>query len=84
MTKFAGVELTEETIQKTRVWFHDNALDCIEEVRSGKVMVNDPESYFSWREEQAADALKGNSDHTVAFLQKAYFIQTGESVALLP
>lgn len=81
--KFNGVELKEETIQETRKWFHDNSLACIEEAKSGKVFVNDIEYYSKWRTEQAKEYMEGKSDRTVAFLQRAYFIQTGESVALL-
>jgi hypothetical protein len=84
MLKFNGVKLTEESIQKTRKWFSDNSLACIEEVKSGKVRVNDPEYYFKWRNEAAKEYMEGQHDHTVTFLQRAYFIQTGESVALLP
>jgi hypothetical protein len=83
MYKFNGVELTEETIQKTREWFSNNAIACIEEVKSGKVYVNDEEYYFEWRNREAKEYLEGIHDHTVMFLQRAYFIQTGESVALL-
>jgi hypothetical protein len=83
MLKFNGVQLTEESIQKTRKWFHDNDMACIEEVKSGKVYVNDQESYFAWRNRTAKESLEGRHDHTVTFLQRAYFIQTGESVALL-
>lgn len=84
MARFAGVELTEESILKTREWFANNAKECIDEVRCGKVKVNDPESYFQWCETRIKDALTGRNDHSVTFLQRAYFIQTGESVALLP
>lgn len=83
MARFNGVELTEETIQKTREWFANNARECIEEVRSGKVKVNDPEAYFTWCEERAKSALNGGIDHTFTFLQRAYFIQTGKSIPLL-
>lgn len=82
--KFSGVELTDESIQKAREWFRDNALACIEEVRSGEVKVNDPEEYFAWCNERAKNAMEGKSDHTFAFMQRAHFIQTGECVALLP
>jgi hypothetical protein len=82
--RFNGTELTKETIQETLKWFYDNALGCIEEVKSGKVKVNDPESYFKWRTEQANEYKEGNIDISVTFLQRAYYIQTGESVALLP
>jgi hypothetical protein len=84
MAQFNKVELTEESIQKTRKWFADNAIACIEEVKNGDVKVNDRESYFAWRNEQAKEYIEGHSDHTLTFLQRAYFIQTGESVALLP
>lgn len=84
MARFNGVELTEETILKTREWFANNAHECIEEVRSGKVKVNDPEAYYAWCEECIKDAMEGRYDHTLAFLQRAYFIQTEESIALLP
>lgn len=84
MAKFAGIELTEESIQKAREWFADNAQGCIDEVLSGKVKVNDPESYFAWRREQISDAMEGRNDHTLTFLQRAHYIQTGECIALLP
>lgn len=82
--KFANTELTEDSIEKTRQWFIDNAQACIEEARSGKVKVNDINSYVLWREEQIKNAIEKRIDHTFAFLQRAYFIQTGESIALLP
>jgi NOL1/NOP2/fmu family ribosome biogenesis protein len=83
MLKFNGVELTNETIQKTRKWFSDNAIACIEEVKNGKVMVNDQNSYFEMRNKQAKEYIEGKHAITFTFLQRAYFIQTGESVALL-
>lgn len=84
MAKFAGVELTQESIIAARQWFHDNALACISEVESGAVKVNDPAEYFAWRKQQAADSLAGKNDHTFALLQKAHYIQTGECIAFLP
>jgi len=83
MPKFNGVTLTPDSIQKTRQWFADNAQACIDEVASGAVRVNDPESYFEWRRKQIADSLAGRSDHTFTFLQHAHYLQTGECVALL-
>lgn len=78
------VALRNESIQAARQWFHDNALACIAEVESGEVKVNDLEKFRAWKTESAADALAGKYDHTLAFLQRAHFIQTGECVALLP
>jgi hypothetical protein len=84
MPRFAGVELTAESIQKTREWFADNAQGCIDEVINGEVEVNDIESYIQWRKESINEALKGGYDHTLSFLQRAHTIQTGECIALLP
>ncbi|QWU14401.1 hypothetical protein KP014_21065 [Paenibacillus sophorae] len=84
MARFTGVELSAESIQKAREWFADNAQGCINEVVSGEVKVNDIESYIQWRKESIAEALDGCYDYTLAFLQKAHTIQTGECVALLP
>lgn len=38
--KFAGVELTAESIRAAHRSFADNARACIEEVKSGAVSVN--------------------------------------------
>ncbi|OME55423.1 hypothetical protein BSK59_13170 [Paenibacillus odorifer] len=84
MPRFAGVKLTEESIQKAREWFADNAQACIDEVLNGEVKVNDQDSYIKWRQENINDALKGRYDHTLSFLQRAHTIQTGECIALLP
>ncbi len=83
MLKFNGVQLTDETIQKTRKWFSDNALACIEEAKSGKVYVNDLEYYTKLNLEKSKEYLEGKHQITFTFLQRAYFIQTGESVPLL-
>lgn len=82
MLKFNDVYLTDDTIQKTRKWFSDNALSCIEEAKSGKVYVNDLEDYTKLTMKEAKEYIEGNHDHVFAFLQRAYFIQTGESVPL--
>lgn len=78
------MKLTPESIQAARQWFADNALACITEVESGAVRVNDPARYFTLQRESHADALAGKFDHTLTFQQRAYFIQTGECIALLP
>jgi hypothetical protein len=78
-----GVTLTPETIQATRQWYADNAQACIAEAESGEVFVNDLPSYIAWRKESAADSLAGKYDHSLSFLQRAYFIQTGISVPIL-
>ena len=84
MAKFNGVTLTTETIQSTRQWFADNAQACIDEAVSGDVKVNDLIGYIERQEQRIDECLSGVWDQTFTFLQRAYYIQTGESVALLP
>lgn len=87
MPKFNGTELTPETIQAARQWFADNADACVREAEDGTFPLASHYPLDLYRMQQAAArraALAGEYDHTVAFKQRAYFIQTGESVALLP
>lgn len=83
MSKFNGVELTQETITTTRQWFADNCQACINDAISGAQKVNDLVYYVNKKTEHKADALSGKWDHTFSFLQRAHFVQTGECVALL-
>jgi hypothetical protein len=84
VAKFNGVTLSEATVLQTREWYARNAQACIDEVKRGDARVNDPAGYFAWMETRAAQALAGEFDETLSFLQRAHFIQTGECVALLP
>jgi hypothetical protein len=81
---FNGVALTDESIRRTRKWYADNAMACIAEAESGHVRVNDMDEYRDRFERSAERSLAGLEDGTLSFLQLAYFIQTGESVPLLP
>jgi hypothetical protein len=76
-------KITDASMQATREWFAENQLACIRDVESGEVKVNDRERYFAWCIQQRQDALAGRWDHTATFLQRAYFIQTGDCPALL-
>ena len=84
MTKFNNVELTPETLEQTKQSFIDGCKDCIREAESGEVFVNDLEDYTAWRLSQIRSYENDENSHTFTFLQRAYYIQTGESVALLP
>lgn len=87
MPKFNNVELSQETILATRKHFADNAQGCIDEVLSGGVVLpshTDREEYFRKCRVRAVNHTVGSYDHTWTFLQRAYWIQTGECVALLP
>jgi hypothetical protein len=72
----------EQSIAETRLWFFDNAAECIADAIEGRQRVNDLESYVTWREEAMVDTLDGKGDHSFAFQQRRHFIQTGECVPL--
>ena len=77
------MQLTDETIQATREWFADNARACIKAASEGKWHVNDLPRYIAQQNQRIEESLSGAYDHTLAFQQRAIYIQTGESVALL-
>lgn len=76
--------LTAESIQAAREWFAENSLECARMAKAGELYVNDMECYVEYCEKCAEDVLAGRGDMTFALWQRAYYIQTGESVALLP
>lgn len=81
--KFNDTEITQETIQRTRQHFADIAQGCINEAISGEVKVNNLQSYIEWQHGSIEYALSGKNDFTFTFMQRAYWLQTGEMVALL-
>lgn len=83
MPRFNGVTLTPESLAAARQWYADNWRLCLEEAESGRQSVNDLATYRAWC---LANMEKALTDTRLSFamLQRAYFIQTGESVALLP
>lgn len=87
MARFAGVELTEQTMQKTREHFAANIDGQVVEIESGAIKLpshNPKEQHFAWLSERKAAGLAGANDYTLTFLQRAHWIQTGEMIALLP
>jgi hypothetical protein len=85
--RFNGEELTPETIEKTRKHFADNQLKCVNDVNEGVITLPDhvsEESYFESCVRKADQFMSGDFDHSFTFLQRAYWIQTGKDVALLP
>ncbi len=75
--------IPQELIQKTRAWFRDNALACIQEAESGTFHVNDLEGYRLSQTTFINEVMRGDYDGSVAFRQLATFIATGESRPLL-
>lgn len=84
---FNGVEITHHSIIATRQHFADISQHQIDEALDGTyppashVNIGD---YIAMLEQEKVADLRGANDHTFTFAQRAYWIQTGESVALLP
>lgn len=80
--RFNKVAISEETLEKTRKWFADLYRGLAEDARSGKLRTQVPSLYIARQEENARRVLQGDDDRTFTFLQRAYYIQTGECVPL--
>jgi len=78
-----GIEITQETIQATREWFAENARACIAGAESGEYFVNDLSKYRKGKRRCEREALNGDYDYSLTFVQRALYIQTGECVPLL-
>lgn len=88
-----SIDLTQEAINAARKWFADNALACAMAAHSrsdsvvlqnGEFYVNDLDKYREGQQRLASEYLAGTYDHTFTILQMAYYLQTGNNVALLP
>lgn len=81
------VTLTAETIAATFQWFADNARLCASEAQAGAFFVNNLSDYVKRKEAEALEyeAKKNEEPNrlSLAFLQRAYYIQSGESVPML-
>lgn len=78
-----GINITTETIERTRNHFVENCKSCIAGSINGEFKVNDLNKYVDWQEKQIKIFLAGKNDHTLTFLQRALWIQTGKMVAIL-
>jgi hypothetical protein len=84
MVTFNNTVLTEYSIILARMHFIDLNIRCIQNAINGIDKVNDLNSYINNKELSIESLLNGFDDNTSTMLQYAYFIPTGESVALLP
>ena len=75
--------ITEGTIQKTIQSCIDNKLDCIREAAAGSVFVNDLAKYTIQCLDEIDRYKTNDFERGLWFWQKAYYIQSGESVGIL-
>lgn len=79
-----GIEITQATIKATREHFIDNCKACILDATNGKFRVNDLNKYIEWQTKYIESTNNGENDHTLTFLQRALWLQTGNMIAILP
>lgn len=82
--KFNRVEITQETINLTRLHFAGIYERCIQGAKDGSMHVNNVEGYILNKEACISEVMQGDNDHQLGFLQRAYYLQEGEMLALLP
>lgn len=83
------IELSIETIKATLQWYADHERLCARCATNGDFYVNDIARYVAGREWQAYEYERqieegfGDERMSLAFIQRAYYIQSGESVPML-
>lgn len=77
------VVLTDETLSATWKWHADLERRCAAAAASGEMRVNDLDGYVKDCEARAVAYEAREGRMSLAFIQQAYFIQSGESVPLL-
>lgn len=82
--KVNGVLLTQDAINKTREWYITNCQECIDGAINKDFFCNDIDSYVKYETEFMNTFINWDFSISLAFLQKAYYHQTGESVPILP
>lgn len=82
--RFNSVEINQESILKTRLHFAEIYQRCIDGAKNKDFYVNDLEGYILSEEAKISEVMQGDYDHTLTFMQRAYYLQEGEMIALLP
>jgi hypothetical protein len=81
--KFNNVEITKESFNKALTYYKQLSIELIRQVESGELTVNNPTKYI---EDKKANLVRLNNmteSSNFTILQRAYFEQTGECIALL-
>lgn len=81
---FNGVVITKESLDKAREQFIAGLQAQMDDVRTGKVKVNNKEKHLQWLMDSELDYEAGMYDSGFTMLQRAHYIQTGKSVAMFP
>jgi hypothetical protein len=82
--KFNQVEITQSAIIATRLHFAGIYERCIQGAKDGSMHVNDVEGYILNKEACISEVMQGDNDYQLGFMKRAYYLQEGEMLALLP
>lgn len=82
MLIFNKTRLLEKFILKTRKHFISINNECINDVKSGKLIVNDPNLYIKNNLNEIKKINDGDFDNCFTFMQHTYYLQTGECVGM--
>jgi hypothetical protein len=80
------VTLTDATLDATWQWFANHERECARAAQAGEFRVNDLARYVEHCNQNAARYDAHNTEGrplSLTFIQRAYFIQSGESVPML-
>ena len=77
------MQITQDTILKTRQWFIDNCNDCIDGAKNGDFHVNGLDEYISSNMKDINEYRSGKYDNHLGFIQKTIYIQEGVSLPIL-
>ena len=80
--KFNNVEITPETFEATKQYFIDLNKELIRQVKSDELIVNNPDNYVQWKQDNIEYYKNLENTINFTFLQRAYFIQTGDCLPL--
>ena len=78
--KFNNVEITPETFEATKQYFIDLNKELIRQVKSGELIVNNPDNYVQWKQGNIEYYKDLENTINFTFLQRAYFIVTGKQI----
>jgi hypothetical protein len=81
---FNGETLSAESLSTAREWYAVHHETCAAEALQGAFAVSDLPSYLASCASMASECREGVYDYTFALRQRAYYLQTGKSVAFLP
>lgn len=73
--------------QETRDYFIAQCVKCIDEAKENSddtIRPTNVEAFIAWKQRQISEIQAGLCDSSFTFRQRAYYLETGKEMALLP